>query len=283
MLMPWDGLLAAGSTIAGAFINKSASDNATEATVDNARRQEALQKEFAQHGLSWKIADAVRAGIHPLAALGASGPSYAPQMIDFKADPSIGNAVSQMGQDISRSMKATATEEQRQLAYVGLATAQADLDGKILDNQIRQAQLAKMTQTGPPFPGASDNFIPGQVSGRPLVKEKPLERVNSAPDRAAQEAGWRPDVSYSRTDTGLAPVVPESLSESLEDDFIGKILWRVRNQLLPNFTGTGKPSMRQLPKGSKDWNYSFWGQEWQPSRTKSISPWQRFKNWWNKK
>lgn len=30
-----------------------------------------LQREFAQHGVSWRVADAKRAGIHPLAALGA--------------------------------------------------------------------------------------------------------------------------------------------------------------------------------------------------------------------
>lgn len=37
------------------------------------------QREFAQQGLSWRVADAQRAGMHPLAALGAQGmPSYSP-------------------------------------------------------------------------------------------------------------------------------------------------------------------------------------------------------------
>lgn len=41
----------------------------------------AMQKEFAQHGIQWKAADARLAGLHPLAALGAqttaASPSYA--------------------------------------------------------------------------------------------------------------------------------------------------------------------------------------------------------------
>ena len=129
----------------------------------------------------------------------------------------------------------------------------AELDGKFLDNQIRASQLQKLNTpaSGPPAPSGSDtdNFVPGQGNS-PLVINKPLTRTVSAPGRPAQEAGWRPDVSYSRTDTGLTPMVPESLSESLEDDMVGKILWRVRNQLLPNFTGQGKPPLHMLPNRS---------------------------------
>lgn len=37
-----------------------------------------LQREFAQHGISWKVDDAISAGIHPLAALGADTMSFTP-------------------------------------------------------------------------------------------------------------------------------------------------------------------------------------------------------------
>ena len=39
------------------------------------------QKEFAQNGIRWKVADAKAAGLHPLAALGASTASYSPSAV----------------------------------------------------------------------------------------------------------------------------------------------------------------------------------------------------------
>lgn len=41
-----------------------------------------LQKEFAQNSIQWKVQDAMKAGLHPLAALGASGYSASPIQID---------------------------------------------------------------------------------------------------------------------------------------------------------------------------------------------------------
>lgn len=41
----------------------------------------ALQKEFAQNSIQWKVQDAKKAGIHPLAALGASGYTASPSFV----------------------------------------------------------------------------------------------------------------------------------------------------------------------------------------------------------
>ena len=41
-----------------------------------------LQKEFAQNSIQWRVADAKKAGIHPLYAIGASSSSYTPQHYD---------------------------------------------------------------------------------------------------------------------------------------------------------------------------------------------------------
>lgn len=66
----------------------------------------ALQREFAQHGIRWKVADAKAAGIHPLYALGAQVPSYSPVTADLghagrgygAAGASMGSALARMGQ-----------------------------------------------------------------------------------------------------------------------------------------------------------------------------------------
>lgn len=45
------------------------------------RREYERQKEFAQNGISWRVADAESAGLHPLAAIGANVTSYTPQAV----------------------------------------------------------------------------------------------------------------------------------------------------------------------------------------------------------
>jgi hypothetical protein len=59
----------------------------------------AMQKEFAQQGIGWKVADAKKAGIHPLFALGASthSPSIALQ-------PTKGSAIKDIANQIPSSL-----------------------------------------------------------------------------------------------------------------------------------------------------------------------------------
>ena len=60
----------------------------------------ALQREFAQSGIQWKVADAKKAGLHPLAALGAQTASASPsyQAGDPGAAERVrGNAAAQSG------------------------------------------------------------------------------------------------------------------------------------------------------------------------------------------
>ena len=92
--------------IAGNSLGNSAARKA-------AAQQAALQKEFAQNGIRWKVADAKAAGLHPLAALGAQTTSYQPVSVgqDF-------SSFGQMGQDVSRAMMATADAKEDRKSVV---------------------------------------------------------------------------------------------------------------------------------------------------------------------
>lgn len=230
----------------------------------------AMQKEFAQNGVRWRVNDAISAGLHPLAAIGAQGASYSPTSISQETDRSSSDFLSRTGQNISRAISATRTINERKMAAL-------QLEGAQLDNDYKRALIINMGRTGPSFPGGNGNFMGGQGDSDGLLMDiRPVKKNVSQPLRPAQEAGWRPDVSYSRTDTGMAPVIPEGLSESLEDDMVGKILWRVRNQFLQNFDSTsGKPPANQLPRGYVDWHWSRTKQEWQPVRSKLKFNWRR--------
>jgi len=276
--MPLGAIIGGIGSVVGGLLGQKSQSDANQAPRDIASDNIAMQREFAQSGIRWKVADAKAAGIHPLYALGANTHSFAPVSVQTDSSSPMGNAISDMGQNIGRAISATKTQQERELSALQLASAKADVEGKALDNQIRASQLKNLSLSTPPMPSGNDAtaFIPGQGNS-PLVKIDPSKRVASQPGRPAQEAGWRPDVSYSRTDTGLAPMIPEGLSESLEDDMIGKLMWRMRNSLMPNFSGQGAPQ-NPLPKGYNSWSYSGSKQEWYPSKGSKSYPWSNLRN-----
>lgn len=79
--------------------------SAASQAEDNYERQ----KEFAQYGIRWKVADAQAAGLHPVYALGGSGAAFAPNPITV--DP-YANALSEMGQSLLTGLMRNQTQTQ---------------------------------------------------------------------------------------------------------------------------------------------------------------------------
>lgn len=106
-----------------------------------------FQKKVLQNQVQWRVADAVKAGLHPLAALGvnpASGPS---SMIGS----SLGSSISNMGQNISRAAEAYLTPQDKiaaRSALLNLEQQQANID--LTRSQIAGAQKALLTQGATP-------------------------------------------------------------------------------------------------------------------------------------
>jgi len=191
-------IIAAGASIAGGLINSSSNKSAQEANIawqrENAQRQEELQREFAQNSLQWKAADALKAGIHPLYAMGASGYSYSPQSVGNVATPdtSMGSALASAGQDISRAMQATQTQGGRDAAFLK-TTQDLQLTRMGLENELLASQIAKQrSQIGPAMPGLADRaMIDGQPatlavspSGAPVESDKIKQKADVVPDTA---------------------------------------------------------------------------------------------------
>lgn len=97
--------------LGGLFGDKSARNQAAA--------QANIQREFAQNGIRWRVADAKAAGLHPLFALGGSGATYSPAPITTHTADAIGS----MGQDVSRAVQAQASQPERRLLE-GQLTAQ---------------------------------------------------------------------------------------------------------------------------------------------------------------
>lgn len=246
-------LISAGSAIGGSLISANSAKNAQE---QNAR----LQKEFAQNGIQWKVADALKAGVHPLYALGAQTTAYAPSAV---GDTSFGSGIAQAGQDIGRAIDATRSPSQR-LDAVGKTMQDLQLQRMGLENQLLASQIAKVNQAGspPPLPSATQRFgIDGQ-GPTAIYQPQPHQPVAGNPGHPNMEPGAVTDMGFTTTGTGQMPVMSKDAKERLEEDIIGGILWNVRNRVMPSIGANYNPPPA-TPKPGHVWIYNPIYQEYQ--------------------
>ena len=211
------------------------------------------QKEFAQNGIRWRVADAKAAGLHPLAALGAQGASYSPSaVIGDSPDYSF---LKDMGQGIDRAMDAKVTQKERaEREQKENALFNEELKGKQLQNQETEtriqsmkwdmamelarnaAQSARTQQQVPPMPSLAPDgsLMPGQENATSPggIESKPAEIVVNEPGRRGQERGSITELGFSRTnDGGYVPVMSNDAKQRYEEDIFGEIGWNLRNRL----------------------------------------------------
>lgn len=251
--------------IGGALIGGGASligaDKQADAMKDAAAMNARAQKEFAQHGLRWKVADAKAAGLHPMAALGASSTSFAPSYV---GDSPQGQALADFGQNLGNAIARTSTKSE-QMFQQAMQTEQlknAQLQNKLLEGQISSIN-SPSRPGGAAWPG-SQHAIPGQGDSA-LIDTQPLQRTAHLPGQPHSEPGSITDVGWVNTASGgLAPVPSRDVKERIEDQIIQELSWSIRNQALPNVGHGPKPPKAALPKGATHWEWSVLGQEYRP-------------------
>lgn len=249
------------SGVANLFGGKMSSDAVRDSNEKNA----AMQREFAQQGVRWRVEDAKAAGIHPLYALGASGAAASPS---YQVDSGTATGVANMGQDISRAIHATRTADERQFAVLNLR--RADLENQLLESQIHNLQ---QSQFGPPMPSATDQPLGGINSGG-AVQVQPQRPSASSASIPQMDAGAIADYGLVRTATGYAVVPSKDAKERIEDQAVPEAMWAFRNLLKPLLTGhqTLSPKEYPLPRGFTAWVWNPSAQEFQPGHGGKI-PW----------
>lgn len=195
-------LIGAGASLLGGLMGKSAQQDANRINQENAMRQEALQREFAQSGIQWKVEDAKKAGIHPLYALGANTVSYSPNVVGAVPETGLANAVASSSQDISRAVESTRTADASTAAFTKTAQSLA-LQKSGLENELLATQISKMrSQMGPAMPSLTDkNMIDGQPATRNLTL------TEGFPISTPRSESQQDDVSKEYGDEGL-PQLP---------------------------------------------------------------------------
>lgn len=195
-------LISGGASLVGGLFGKSQGKKNRKL----AREQMAMQKEFAQHGVRWRVEDARAAGIHPLAALGMQSMSFSP--VYAQHDNSMGEAFADAGQNLGRAVAAQMTPDQRRMTALGLAAAEKQLeeaDARILALQSEAARNMQEANAVKTFPVPDDPFWStfGAAPAPDVVPEHELPSgiiKPVAPDVVAHTAG---DVS---TMAGVTPL-----------------------------------------------------------------------------
>lgn len=194
-------IISAGANLVGGLMGRQSAREANAANERMAQQNIALQKQFAQEGIRWKVEDAKAAGIHPLYALGAQTSSFSPVSVGAVSDSSMPNAMAAMGQNLGRAMNATRTSSERDEAFI-TSTRALELEGKKLDNDIKRASLASAVRTAtvapnPPMPGGPIPLDdkPGEAPrmhlgrGRAL-HDKHWSNTEDATKRWGESADW---------------------------------------------------------------------------------------------
>ncbi|AXH77662.1 MAG: DNA pilot protein [Microviridae sp.] len=188
-------LLGAGTKLLGGMMSEDSADKRAAQNI-------AMQREFAQQGVSWKVADAKRAGISPLAALGASTNSFSNVV---GGEGKVGEAVSDMGQDISRAATAASSGEQKSML---MKSAALDIEKKGLENDLLKTELAdkarKISAPGQPpgipgpttgIPGAGPEF-PTTTIGAPKVDQEKRQNQFSVLGANLMNDPWTSDAQH---------------------------------------------------------------------------------------
>lgn len=181
------------------FKNKKNMERQDKANEQNA----ALQREFAQNGITWRVQDAARVGLSPLAALGTQGASASPSFVAGSSNFGDG------GQDLSRAILQTQSPLDRaQSLLLASQTGKTESEKELVD-----LQAAKLRQElGPPGPGGRDT-----------------------------EGGTIPEAALMRGADGNLTLVPsQDFANRSSGNLMASFDWWWRNGMLTNWRDGGR-------------------------------------------
>lgn len=238
-------------------------------------RAAALQKEFAQNGIRWRVADATAAGLHPLYALGGQLPSFSPA---FSTD-TMGPALAEAGQNISRAVMAGATPYERRLNELNLRLMESQIGETDARKELARSQAMRErldAYSSVPIPMSDNSGSVGPL-GETLTNEGVEivgQHVNKAPNSfmpsemdASVGANINPLWSRFRIGKNQEIVLPGGISgdaaealESLAESPV--LMWMTYQE---NVARYGEPF--------KDFLVQRYGSKW------LADPWESFVEW----
>lgn len=222
-------LISGGASVLGGLLSNRSSRNQFS---ENA----ALQREFAQQGIRWKVADAKAAGLHPLYAIGATGASYSPTTYPDALGPAIGQAGRDYGNAVAgqhrENTRRRESSRQRQIQQDQIILGQQRLRSQIHVDTAQANYYDAMAEAArrQPDSGLGGGVVNSETAetGQSIVK--PAEITAAKKGDAAQAAG--PDrPAWMDVRVGNVPGLPVELQtlrvpqteESWGEEFLEKL------------------------------------------------------------
>lgn len=166
-----------------------------DAQMQIAQQNIASQREFAQHGLGWRVEDAVAHGLSPLVGAGVNPGSFSPVSVG-----DMSGGLGAMSQDVGRAIKSMENFDERKKRDAETAT-KLQLEKGSLENELLRTEIASKVarennpgQIGPPaqvpsgmVPRGYMSFVSGErspvrsASGFALDPDKMKVKEESAP------------------------------------------------------------------------------------------------------
>lgn len=215
-------LISAGASLLGGLMGSN-----------SAQKQMQQQMYLAKNSMQIKAADAEKAGISKLYAVGAPSISYAPVNTGGPLAAGIADAGSKLGTAIDGQGGAGSTTGGK-ISGITQMMAAEQLRGLKLDNDSKQTELSSKLAIATQ-PGAGHMLDNEMRHGPEGIKPKKDLSIGSGdPNRPHAEYGVQPEVSLYRTKDGYAPQIPKDLQEAFESDTLGRWQWNWRNRLRPS-------------------------------------------------
>lgn len=239
----WPALIAGGAQLLGGYLNQQ-----NQQSINQQNLQQQLN--FAQNGIQWKVADAQKAGISPIYALGNPTASFS----NLVGDNSFGNSVSQAGQDLSRAFTSTATkDDQHSIVMNKLQEQRGELENTLLASQV--ARLNNAGGSGPPTPAVGQSYVvdgqgstvkPG-TSSTATIKVAPASVTPVNASDPSSEPSANPYYSWVRTGpNSWQPSMSSEMAHRTSNDTIANMRFRLVDDIMG---GSGPPSGVPLKRG----------------------------------
>lgn len=226
MIDPGTAILAgAGVSALGSLVGGSRSDKAAAQAAQLAYEQ---QKEFAQMGVRWRVADAKAAGIHPLAAIGMNSVNFSPIGIGGGD-----GGFTAAGQAIGNAMMKMRTKLELETAEIARDIEKEKLKRWKLENgEIEKSNAVPIDSRGviegqasPKLDNRTDGGIKdatiGRFPGLPGVNYKDVDLPKSS--RPGVEVGLSPRDRWVRTPSGIVRGLGQTTEETFENDWFNQM------------------------------------------------------------
>lgn len=252
-----------------------------------AQQQAQFNQDYVKNAMQWRVEDAKKAGVHPMAALGFSSPSYSAVSAPSAPGYAMGNSIDPL--EFGQSLNYAATkgkDKQQQADMVNL-----QLEGLMLDNEYKRAQIDQLkvdtlassiasdqalTSPGAPTLHPENQHVPGQSdSGYSSILGKDSYRLfNIAMHGDSALLVLNPDIADSVTESTVNNLIAMGVREvetgnnhQLIDEIISKFPKHVRREIadgnmrLASIPGTGAFRVVPVQPGENFDRYNVYGIE----------------------